>query len=96
MHGAVIDVPRLEILVSSKRTPEEVALMHQAAGDEVVLDVEVPDHFDGILERSVSVELYDDGSLTIDIAGPSDCASSWYPRDLDHLALQRARRLAER
>ena len=34
-------------------------------------------------------------ALSVTVAGVDDCCRGWYRRDLDHLALQRAARLAK-
>ncbi len=64
-------------------------------------------HFTGLLERAAPFAFRDeafpdeafpderqDQSVMVMVAGPDDCAFGWYPRDRDHLALQRAVRIS--
>ncbi len=46
------------------------------------------EHFDRLVRESTSV------TSKVAIASPDDCGRWWHDRDLDHLALQRAVRLA--
>lgn len=66
-------------------------------GDVELRILAVP-HYAGRLKRAVTMALNPDGPgaathRLITVADPGDCASGWYPRDRDHLALQRAGRL---
>jgi transcriptional regulator with XRE-family HTH domain len=57
------------------------------------LQVWAVSHFDAQLQRSRRIEL--SPGHEIRVAAPWDCSLGWYPRDLSHLALQRAVRLVE-
>lgn len=50
-------------------------------------------HFDGIVRRAVPVPV-PGREFPLLVASPDDCPRWWHDRDLDHLALQRAVRLA--
>jgi hypothetical protein len=92
MHGAVIHVPEVELLAEDKQTMDRIRELLQAADAAPFVAgflVRIPDHFEGIRERAESISLF--GHVSINIASPGDCTVSWHPRDLDHLALQRAR-----
>ncbi len=92
MHGAVIRVPEIELLSADRCTMDRIWELLQGVDAVPFVTgflVRIPDHFEGIRERAESISLF--AHLAIDIASPGDCAVSWHPRDLDHLALQRAR-----
>jgi transcriptional regulator with XRE-family HTH domain len=92
LHGAVIRVPEIEILAEDRCSLDQVRellLTADAAPFAGGFLVRIPDHFEGIQERAESISLF--AHLSINIASPGDCTVSWHPRDLDHLALQRAR-----
>jgi transcriptional regulator with XRE-family HTH domain len=89
LHGAVIDVGEIELLAEDKRAMDQVMEWLQGAEFAAAFLVRIPDHFEGIHARAETVSLFE--HLPIRIASPGDCTVSWDPRDLDHLALQRAR-----
>jgi transcriptional regulator with XRE-family HTH domain len=92
LHGAVIRVPEIELLAEDKGAMDQLRELLQgadAAPFAPAFLVRVPDHFDGIRQRVGSMSLFE--HLPFNIASPGDCTVSWHPRDLDHLALQRAR-----
>lgn len=51
--------------------------------------------FTGLHSRSIALDLGRPEPLLARIAAPDDCCLGWHPRDRDHLALQRAVRLAD-
>jgi transcriptional regulator with XRE-family HTH domain len=55
--------------------------------------------FNGYLARSTPLDIrraHDPEPSVVNIAAPDDCCVGWHPRDRDHLALQRAVRVAEK
>jgi hypothetical protein len=52
------------------------------------------EHFDGFLSRSSRLDLPRPEVEFVNVAAADDCCLGWHPRDRDHLALQRAIRLA--
>ncbi|HEX4017753.1 MAG TPA: helix-turn-helix transcriptional regulator [Frankiaceae bacterium] len=68
-----------------------ITLEHAGVTD-VVLRAEP--HFDGFLHRSSPLDLERADPLDVSLVEAGDCTYGWHPRDRDHLALQRAIRLA--
>ncbi len=86
------------VLRDAGATPGEVTVSRLREGFPVVIaaievSVRMAEHYDGLLRRAVSMSLTP--TLSVMVAGADDCCRGWYRRDLDHLALQRAVRLAE-
>lgn len=75
---------------------EAVFLTHA----DVDVRVRAEPRFDGYLRRSAPLDLTpittlpEGERLFVRLAEATDCADGWYPRDRDHLALQRAIRIA--
>jgi transcriptional regulator with XRE-family HTH domain len=75
---------------------EGVLLTH----DGVHVKVQAEPRFAGYLSRSAPLDLTpiamlaEGERLLVGLADPTDCARGWFPRDRDHLALQRAIRIA--
>jgi transcriptional regulator with XRE-family HTH domain len=63
------------------------------ASRDVAVFLRSAEHFEGLVDRA-SVMLVPQRECSLVVASPDDCIRWWYDRDLDHLALQRAVRLA--
>lgn len=63
------------------------------ATHDALVQVRCAQYFDGIVRRAVAVSA-PSREFPLLVASPDDCTRFWHDRDLDHLALQRAVRLA--
>ncbi len=63
------------------------------ASHKALVKLRCAQQFDGIVQRAVAVRV-PGWEFPLLVASPDDCTRWWHHRDLDHLALQRAVRLA--
>jgi transcriptional regulator with XRE-family HTH domain len=71
-----------------------VTVSHGPADAATALLIRNEPHFQGFLDRSSPLDLGSTEAGPVWLVEPGDCSYGWHPRDRDHLALQRAVRLA--